>query len=223
MVNEGNREPGSGGVAYAWFWIWMSVVTGASVWAYSQAAGILWSVTLAVANLAELGGKIATDGGSLVVVILLGVLFWWRVVKVVVLQGSPIAFGTQILSGRCDEGRAGRPVASAAIGNWKNAYNATYTGKFWYGAVFRAHPASDKLMRCRVELLVFALPLSFTLCIQESRLFVKKTGHKERARLFRNIADTYAPKTEGMPAGQFRRNLSDGVNKIAKAMARCRC
>ena len=217
MVKKRQREPASGGGAYAWFWAWMTMVTIVTVWVYVQAAGIMSSVALAVANLAETEGKIAAEGWWEVVSILVGVLFWWRVVKVVVLQGSPIAFGMELMPGRQDDGRAGRPVARAAIGN-SDVYVGTYTGQFWYGAVFRAHPTSDKLMRSRVELLLLALPCGFTLCMHESRLFLNKTGHEGRAKQFRTFADNYARKTEGMPSGQFRKSLSDGVNKIAKAM-----
>ena len=105
----------------------------------------------------------------------------------------------------------------AAIGNW-DVYGGTYTGKFWYGAVFRAHPTSDKLMRSRVELVLLALPCDLTLGIHESRLFFKRTGHEGRATQFRTFADNYARKTESMPAGRFRKSLSDGVHEITKAM-----
>ena len=198
MIEKRNGEPADSGCAYAWFWIWMTLVTVGAIWVYLQVAGLLWSAILALENLADFEAKFAAEGWWDMVLVLLGLLFWWRVVKVAVLQGSPLPFGMKLIPGGQNDGRAGRSVVCAYIGN-KNVHNGTYGGKFWHGALFRANPASDKLVRCRVELLVLALPFGFTLSVHESRLFVNRKGHEGRAKQFSTFADNYLPKSEDTP------------------------
>ena len=206
-------------LAYAWFWVWLVAVTGVTAWIYSLAAGLLWRIALGLANLADLDGQFADkDSYEVAVIVLVGVLLWWRVVKTVVLQGSPFAFGMDVLAGRQEDGRRGRPATRIVIGDI-DVYRNTYTGQFWYGAVFRAHPASDKLVRSRLELLLLALPFGFTLAIHESRVLLLRSGHRGRAEQFRRLSDHYAGKMENMPPDRFRKSLADGVAKIAKRIS----
>ena len=64
-----------------------------------------------------------------------GILFWWRVVKVVVLHGSPIPWGLTLASGRESGGVSGRLGHMASIEDG---------GETWFGAVMWT-PASPKL------------------------------------------------------------------------------
>ena len=88
-----------------------------------------------------------------------------------------------------------------------DVYRGNYDGQFWYGAVFRAHPSSDKLMRSRLEFLAMALPFGWTLSVHESRLFLQQTGHESRARRYRLVADKYGRKNESMSADRFRNEV----------------
>ena len=56
--------------------------------------------------------------------------------------GSPIPWGLNLSSGRENGGISGRRVHMASIEDG---------GKTWFGAVMRAHRASDELMRTRLE------------------------------------------------------------------------
>ena len=71
-------------------------------------------------------------------------------------------------------------------------YVDDYSGKFYYGAVFRAHPNSDKLMRSRLELLVLFIPLlDLTLIVQESRVYIRKWNHESRVKIYRLASASY--------------------------------
>ena len=61
-IRKRKEELADGGIAYAWFWAWMTMVTATAAWVYVQAAGVLWGVTLALANVAELEEKIVAEG-----------------------------------------------------------------------------------------------------------------------------------------------------------------
>ena len=212
------RFKGNGGIAYVWFWIWLLLVTAGSIWIYLQIAGTIWTLIPGMAELASVEKKgTVRDWLEPVVLGLAGLLYWWRVVKVVVLQGSPFAFGMQVAPGRHDDGRRGRPATYSFIGDI-DVYSSPYTGNFWFGAVFRAHPGSDKLMRSRLELLVVALPCSLTLTVHESRVFVSRGSHEDRARRFRHVSDNYASKVERMSSDRFQKELAAAVGRIADVM-----
>ena len=131
-----------------------------------------------------------------IVLYVAGILIWWRATKVMVLHGAPLSLGMKIASGRQDEGKTGRLATLVHIGD-NDVYGDNYDGKFYYGAVFRAHPNSDKLMRSRVELLVLYIPiLGLTLSAHESRIFIRKRGHQSRGKLFRLVSDEYSRKTK---------------------------
>ena len=104
------RFKGNGGIAYVWFWIWLLLVTAGSIWIYLQISGTIWTLIPGMAELASVEKKgTVRDWLEPVVLGLAGLLYWWRVVKVVVLQGSPFAFGMQVAPGRHDDGRRGSP------------------------------------------------------------------------------------------------------------------
>ena len=204
----------NGTLSYLWFGIWLALVTGASIEIYLELAGLLWSVAISINGLENFVQSTRGTWKESIVLVLGGVLFWWRVVKVVVLHGSPIPFGLKNIPGRQDSGRSGRPVVSGLIGDM-DVYQNSYTGKFWFGAVFRYHPSSDKLMRTRLELLVAYLPFGMTFVVHESRLFLAKDDHEGRARRFRLVRDKYGATREQITEDRFRRDVSQSLKAIA--------
>ncbi len=216
--SAGQRFKRSGGIAYVWFWIWLLLITAGSIWIYLQIAGTIWALIPGMAELASVEFKGTVHAWLEPVVLgLAGVLYWWRIVKVVVLQGSPFAFGMQVVPGRQEDGRRGRPATYSFIGDI-DVYSSRYTGNFWFGAVFRAHPGSDKLMRSRLELLIVTLPCSLTLTVHESRVFVSRDDHVARAKKFRHVSDNYASKVEKMSSDRFRKEVAAAVGKIAEVL-----
>ena len=126
--------------------------------------------------------------------IFLLVLLCWRMVKVFVFQGSPLPCGLQVVSGRQDNGgTSGRWTSQCFIGDWDvhRTDHKVETNGFWFGAIFRAHPTSDKLARSRLQLLLLALPFGWTLQVNESRIFIQQLGHENRATSFRMWTDRY--------------------------------
>ena len=193
-------------LAYAWFWIWLLAVSVIAVGAYSVTAGFLRDALLGLApstltNAPDLREWVWTATNYI-----LGALVWWRAVKVVVLHGSPIPFGIKLSDGRENNGKSGRLVSRAFIGDL-DVYRGDYHGRFLYGGIFRSHPSSDKIMRSRLELLVLALPIGASLIVQESRLFLSMSDHERRARLFRRVFDKYGRKSESMSSDRFRNEV----------------
>ena len=96
-----------------------------------------------------------------------------------------------------------------------DVYRASFDGEFWYGAVFRANPRSDKLIRYRLELLLLGLPfLNRTLVIEESHFYLRKQDHKERATYFRRCADRYLRRSSTMSEDRFRWELVQAMRRI---------
>ena len=204
-------------ISYCWLWTLFLGITTAWVWVYLQATGIAIEAISAIPVFADIQKiKEATVIGA-IAQWLTGVLVWWRIVKVFVLMGSPFPFGMRIYGGRQDNGQGGRIVAAAYIGDHE-VYGNDYTGKFFYGAVFRAHPRSDKLMRSRLELLVLALPFGGTIIIEESRLYFARKNHQERGKVFRRVMSAYSKQAEQMPPHRFRREVIGKLDSINKAI-----
>ena len=200
--------------AYAWFWVWFALVTAGTIFLYVNLAAAAGSAVASLSGIDTFAQQLESLWLEKMFAILAGILIWWRAIKVVVLQGAPFSFGILAMPGRQDEGRRGRNMSSAYIGDM-DAYRNAYDGKFFYGAVFRAHANSDKLMRARLELLILAMPFGRTLKIHESRVFFPKEGHEDRARGFRLIADRYAKQTQTTSPEQFRRELVKASKAIA--------
>ena len=193
-------------VRYTAFWLWLVAVTLGVWFVYVEVLQAIPDLLIGILGVnRELLGSLAAN--TIVWQLLQTILFvllWWRAVKVVVLHGSPFHFGMEISEGRENGGQTGRMVWRVCIGD-NNVYLNEYKGQFWYGAVFRAHPNSDKLVRSRLELIVLALPFGFTLQVQESHLFIKKKDdHKARARMFRLVADKYSKTRDHTTPDRFR-------------------
>ena len=169
-------------LVYTWFWIWLLIVTTASVYIYLE---IFDSAVAVVSEFSILFNAYKAKGDSWVTVSLKlvgGVLFCWRAVKVFVLHGAPLSFGMQVRAGRENNVAGGRLVTAVSIGD--DVFSQNLSGEFWFGAIFRAHPTSDKLMRTRLEMLTAALPFGRSLLISESRINLVSHGHSDRTSYF---------------------------------------
>ena len=169
-------------IVYTWLWFWLLIVTAAAVYIFLV---IFDSAVAVVSEFPILLKTIEAKGDSWVTASLKlvdGVLFCWRAVKVFVLHGAPLSFGKRVESGRENNVAGGRLVTSVSIGD--TTISQYYSGEFWFGVNFRAHPTSDKLMRTRLEILIAALPFGRSLVISESRLFLPKHSHLDRAKYF---------------------------------------
>lgn len=200
-------EDVKGQLAYGWLWFWFGMVASASIWCYVELVELISAVVWGLPALSGLEEE--TDEAVLTVVkAIAGVLFCWRVVKVVVLHGSPLPWGLKLSSGRENGGVSGRRVHMASIES---------DGKIWFGAVMRAHPASDKLMRTRLEFLVVALPFGRGLMVSESRVHWLSEAEKDkRHQYFLGTAGKYWKPSESKSADQFRRDVARHLNEIAK-------
>lgn len=145
---------------------------------------------------------------SKVLSVVVGVLFCWRVVKIVVLHGSPIPWGLKLSSGRENGGVSGRRVHIASI---------DHGNKLWFGVVLRAHPSSDKLARTRLECLVIALPFGRGLMVIESRIhWIGQAEEDKRYQYFIRTAGKYWKQSEFKSADQFRRDVVQHLDRISK-------
>ena len=206
-------------LAYAWAWVWFAMVTAGSIYVFVEALDLVQAL---FADLPTLSSALKTRAESWIGVTLksvAGVLLWWRITKVVVLQGAPFPFLMEIGQGRQDAGESGRVTTFAHIGDM-NVFREDYDGEFWLGAVFRAHPNSDKLVRNRLQLLIFWVPGSRSFLITESRFFLLKTTHRQRGKLFRRDADQYVRTKGHVSPNEFRKDVVKGIKGISKNLQR---
>ena len=208
-------ERTKGRLSYSWMWVWLLIVAAVSAYVYIQAFDLATAIlssdfpTLSSALKSKEGSWIAESfkwiGGA---------LFCWRIVKVVVLHGAPFSFGMRLSSGREDNGVAGRVVFRSHIGD-HNAYSNNFSGGFWFAAIFRAHPRSDKLMRSRLEFLIATLPFGCSVVVEESRVFLLEQDHKQRATHYRSRHDKYSKMEGTMTPDRFRRDMVRNVKAIS--------
>lgn len=198
----------NGNLAYGWFWCWLGIVTCASSWVYLH---LVDAVAVALLGLSALSSLIHTTSDtafSTVLKVALGILFCWRVMKIVVLHGSPIPRGLQLTPGRENGGVSGRHVHISSIACGE---------KLWFGAVLRAHPASDKLARTRLEFLVLAMPFGRGLVVNESRIhWLSQSIENKRHRYFVRTAGKYWKKSEFKSPEQFRRDVVKHLETLSK-------
>ena len=177
-------------LVYTWLWIWLLIVMAVAACIYLE---IIDSAEVMVSEIPILLKTFEVKGDSWIATPLkyvVGGLFCWRAVKVFVLHGAPLNLGMKMMSGRENNVSGGRMVTLMWIGNQYIAEGNP--GEFWFVAVFRAHPTSDKLMRTRLEVLVAGIPfIRRSFVIQESRFFLAKRDHLRRKEIFATTAKKY--------------------------------
>jgi len=197
-----------GNLAYGWLWCWLLLVLYASTWGYIQ---LIDAIAIAFVGVPTLSAVATTDvdpAFSMMLKVVLGILFCWRIVKIMVLHGSPIPWGLQLSSGRENRGESGRCVHISSIQHGE---------RLWFGAVLRAHPASDKLARTRLEFLVFALPFGYGLGVHESRIYwISRSKENGRRQFFIRTASKYWKKSTPISTDKFRRDVVRCLDRISK-------
>ena len=209
----------SGRMEYSWFWIWLVIVLTLSIVLYSQTFNILRSILSASPLTEGLSDVTKENWAYLGLVALGGVLFSWRVVKVVVLHATPISFGMTVADGIHKE-NSRRGTFVSIKGSRTTISNNGTTDSMWLGAVLRAHPSSDKLVRSRLEFLILALPCDWSFLIIESRWMFRTKGHDERRSLFNGRMSQYLKSTELMPPDKYRREMVNAIKSIRKDIAK---
>ena len=198
--------------SYAFFCLWfiaVSITLGYFTHLlYVHEFGVLSTVQSSLLNpigitLPKLPTQIGTS-----LYILFVALVWWRVIKVTVFMGAPFKFGMRISNGRQD-GIAGRLVNFTYIG--EEPEDPGDKGLLLFGAVFRAHPNSDKLVRMRLEWLLLALPYKSALVINESRLYLKIYDNDTRWELFNTIVKPYIKELD-----DIQQALVENTDRIAR-------
>ncbi|MDE0644795.1 MAG: hypothetical protein OXH84_00950 [Gammaproteobacteria bacterium] len=200
---------------YGWFWIRLIVIVVASIFIYREIVGIvthLFPNFQFADHLKEFRQENWILWG---LTVLGGILFCWRVVKVFVLHSSPIAFGMQLLDGvNTETGRRGTIVSIEGVN--VNSPTEKESKMFWYGAIFRSHRSSEKLMRSRLELLILAFPFKLTFTVVESRWNLRKMDHAERLRIFGKQMTLYGRTKTTTTPDQFRTKALRHLESISK-------
>lgn len=171
---------------YLWeywsFLLWLVFVSVAIVWAYITLGGVALNAALHLEGLSAASGALKDSPLDDILIWVTGVLLWWRAVKVLVLLGAPIKIGIKCDLVPSKNSRDGI-VTLTYIGN-RHSHLLADQGMFWYGAAFRAHSNSDKIVRSRLLFLVLWIPGGFTLLVNASRVSITHETHFERAQLF---------------------------------------
>ena len=152
---------------YVWRWIWLVLVS-------LMAFGVYWlfldliQIMHPLPGMAEVAEELKSKPISACVLkAVAGALFWWRVVKVVVLLGSPFRLGLQVRHLRQNGAANGRVVTVAFV-------DCPTGPAIRLGVVARSHPTSDKIVRSRVEMLIMVLPCDWAFVVQNSRFWFCK-------------------------------------------------
>ena len=86
-----------------------------------------------------------------------------------------------------------------------------------FGAVMRAHPASDKLARTRLELLILALPFGCGLMVSESRIhWIGRSRRDDLYGYFISRVGRYSKRSESKSPDQFRRDVVKHLDEMAR-------
>ena len=205
---------------YTIFWLWfiiVSSITISTLYLINEYVSHIFNslpILDAIHSATELGLP-SLVGLSIKIVFLSLIL--WRIVKVVVFQGSPIPWFLNIMEGRQDQGKTGKLMTITHIGN----INASSSDpNLLFGAIFRAHPNSDKLIRARLEFLMITFPMDVVLAIHESKFYIKTIRHKERVDYFGRCAFQYLKSTETTSPDRFRSEMVKQVRSIAGNLGR---
>lgn len=189
---------------YLWTWAWFFLISGAWLCIYREFA----AATSALLSEYAWAWEIRETLGETVLGWLLEcfawTLIWWRVVKVVVLHGSPCAWGRRFTSGRVKRTRgSGMGVTLTYIGAFKFLKRNFKTQEekdkkpdyesqnLLFAAIFRPHPRSDKLVRTRLEYLLVTFPFGLVFLVTESKWKVGMASPAQRAELFDEHADRF--------------------------------
>ena len=119
---------------------------------------------------------------KVIVSTVLSLLLWWRIVKVIVFQGSPFSFGMGMIERTAGRGSTTRPVRIFSYRDQRN---------IWYLAVFQAHQVSDKLVRSRLHLLMLGLTSKTAFVVRQSRWSLERLDHEQRDAMSKNIGLKY--------------------------------
>ena len=176
----------SAGWRYFIFWIRFLAVAVLTAWAYCEVAEIL---PAAVNELPGIGGAYKEIKGTWLAwpaKVIVGILVCWRMVKALVLHGWPFPLWLQTEPGK--DPKSGRVVTGVRIGD---------ADEFWFGTVLRSHPASDKIVRSRLELLVIRFASRGSLCVREGRLYLHKYGTEGAAAEYDSVMRPYRNEVRG--------------------------
>ena len=194
MSNELSQNEKSAIYSRRWHFVgwWVTVVFATAlaygfydtIGFYADVVAIHFPATAAVKE------SVSQRISSQVLAVVGGLLIWWRFVKVLAMQGSPFSWFVEMADGAEGPKQTGRKASMVFIGDTGIPIKE-YKGEFWFGAVFRPHPRSDKLMRSRLELLLVYLCFGWTLVILDSRFSVYRMSHKNRANLYTSHWNQY--------------------------------
>ena len=204
-------------LAFAWAWVWFLIVGAGSMYFYLELTDVAASAVAGVHWISAFTQAKATSWAGWLLYWVAGGLFCWRFVKVLALQGSPLSWGMEIKWISADA--ATRPMW--AYGSCIGEFDVFGTSgdspfHFWFGAVFRKHPNSDKLMRARLQFLTLAIWPGWTLQIIESRAGLFRHTHRKRAERFRQHFDGLNTQK----TSQFEKDALRRLNDIKGAITR---
>ena len=189
---------------YGLTWAWFLLVSAAWLCIYCEAVAVAGELFSEFPITAKVDEALAGTWLGRTLKWAAGILLWWRVVKVVVLHGSPFTFRRQFTSGRLKRtSGGGMGVTLTYIGDFKFLKRNFYTKEdeaekpnyeshnLLFGAILRPHPRSDKLVRSRLEYILLALPRGLMLLVTESKLKLGRATPAQRAELFDEHADRF--------------------------------
>ncbi|MCY3817356.1 MAG: hypothetical protein OXG59_13825 [Gammaproteobacteria bacterium] len=204
-------------LAFAWAWFWFLIVGAGSMYfcleltdvAASALAGVHWLSAFTQAKATSWAGWLLYWVG--------GGLFCWRFVKVLALQGSPFSFGMYVSWTSVDAATQPMRAYGSCIGDF-NVFGTREDSPFHFlfGAVFRRHPKSDKLMRARLQFLTLAIWPGWSLQIVESRAGFFRQTHRARAECFRQHFDGL----NNQKMSQFEKDALTRLNDIKSVITR---
>ena len=176
---------------YIGFWLYFLGVSAVTVFiAYHVYTEVLLPVWDAIDSILRFRDQIDEDFFAKYLNPILRViaisLVTWRVVKVMVLIGSPIRIGISCLRPTNQSSKnltPGRTAHVSFIGDRKRERNRRSVCLLCI--VLRQHQRSDKLLRYRLETMIVALPFRYTLIIDNSSFFLKRASEPNVFRISR--------------------------------------
>lgn len=165
---------------YVFFWFWFAAVAGSTAWVYCEVAEVVPDAMKHIPGIGGAYNEIKCTWLAWPIKVIVGILVCWRMIKVLVLHGWPFPLWYRNETGR--DAKSGRVVTGTCIGD---------ADDFLFGAIFRAHPTSDKIVRSRLELLVIRLPRRLVLSIREGRFYFRKFGTEGAAHEYQSVMHAY--------------------------------